>query len=441
VVLRTVDRGGRTAGRFLHRGETHLSGIHVVWRRGAAASLALAVVVGGGAPPAAAATGLQQPAAAAGALAPGATGGSGLGAAAALSPATAAPASSRPASVPAAAAVKYAKTTANLHLRKGPGTRHASLGLMKKGTVVARTGKVSGAWWQVTYGGKTGWASTTYLRSTTAPATPQTPARKATDRWFGGSQALYTKPTFASKRLQAHTKGTKATLLRSSGTWSYVQAPSGKGWLPTADLSKTATRYTGATILPSSDYRWTRHRSNVRVGGSTSTRSLGVVPAGEMMPLLQVRNGWSKVKTSRGTGWIKNTLLTNLATNAPAHLQPVTAKLLKNVEARYAGSYSSAGTIRNGSIGHRLGLGVDYMIKGWSTSAGIRKGDALAAYLVKNHRALDVDYVIWRDRIWLSQDGQWGPYSKGGWGRHLDSRGWNATTLHHDHIHVDTLVD
>jgi uncharacterized protein YgiM (DUF1202 family) len=310
---------------------------------------------------------------------------------------------------------------------------------MKKGTVVARTGRTSGTWWQVRHGGMTGWASSNYLRTTAAPEA--TPPAGATVRWFAGSQALYAKPTFASKRLQAFTKGIKATQLRTSGSWSYVQAPGSRGWVPTRDLSKTATRYTGATILPSSSYRWTRYASNVRTGGSTATRSLGVVPAGEMMPLLGTRNGWSKVKTSHGTGWIKGTLLTNLATKAPPHLQPVTARMIKSVKARYGKTFGSVGTLRDGSIGHRLGVGVDFMMRGWNSSTGIRNGDAMAAYLVRNRGALDIDYIIWRDRIWLSQDGQWGPYSKGGWGRHLDSRGWNATTMHYDHLHVETHVD
>ncbi|MEE1621565.1 SH3 domain-containing protein [Zafaria sp. Z1313] len=361
----------------------------------------------------------------------------GAGAAPASSSSVAVTTAAARVSVPAAPAATHARTTANLHLRAAAGTQHASLGIMPKGTVVARTGKVSGTWWQVRHGAKTGWASSTYLVAAPAPAKP---APASTARWFGGSQALYAQPTFASKRLQAFTKGTRATLVRASGAWSYVKAPGSEGWVPTRDLSTTATVYTGATILPSSTHRWALYRSNVRTGPSTATRSLGVVPAGEMMPLLASRNGWSQVKTSRGTGWIKGTLVTNLATKAPAYLQPVTARMLADVKARHGGSYGSVGTLRNGSIGHRLGLGADFMVKGWNTAAGIRNGDAMAAYLVANHRRLGVDYIIWRDRIWLSQDGQWGPYSKGGWGRHLNPRGWNATTMHFDHLHVETKV-
>lgn len=388
-----------------------------LFTQGAVASVALALVAAGGAPPAAAA--------------------------APRAPTSSVSAASLAASLPlpTAAKTRYATTTANLNLRRGAGTRYSSLGIMKKGTVVVRTGRTSGAWWQVKHGSKTGWASSTYLRATGKPAATPRPGTSTAIRWFAGSQALYVRPTFASKRLQAFTKGMKATQLRTSGSWSYVQAPGSRGWIPTRDLSKKATRYTGSTILPSSRHRWTRYASTVRTGGSTAFRSRGVVPAGEMMPVLSGRNGWTRVKTSKGTGWIKNTLLTNLATKAPPHLQPVTAKMIKKVKARYGRTYSSVGTLRNGSIGHRLGIGSDFMMRGWSTSSGIRNGNAIASYLVKNRASLDIDYIIWRDRIWLRQDGQWGPYSKGGWGRHLNARGWNATTMHYDHVHVETLVD
>lgn len=80
------------------------------------------------------------------------------------------------------------------------------------------------------------------------------------------------------------------------------------------------------------------------------------------------------------------------------------------------------------------------MIKGYAKGSGIKAGDQMARYLTDNHEALGINYLIWRDQIWLSEDQQWGPYSKGGWGKHLEkSRGWNPTTRHMDHIHVETF--
>ena len=388
--------------------------------RGLAAGLALGVVVSGSALPAAGTQHRQAPAAA-------------------IVLAQPVLAAAQP--LPAAVATKSARTTANLHLRQRAGTQYASLALIPLGTVVARTGRTAGTWWEVMYGGKTGWSSSAYLRAVVSSSSAPAPAPSASStRWFSGSQALYTRPAYSSKRLMAHSRGTKVTVLRTSGTWSEVRAPSGTGWVRTGGLSKSVTRYTGATIYPSSSHRWTMYRSNIRTGPSTGHRSLGVLPAGEMMPLIQSRNGWSRVKSSRGTGWVKGTLLTNLATKAPPHLQPVTSRMLGAVKRNFPTAYSSVGTVREGSVGHRLGLGADLMITNWSAASGIDNGNRIVDYMIRNQKALAIDYIIWRDRIWLSQDRQWGPYSMGGWGRHLSPRGWNATTLHYDHIHVDTFV-
>ncbi|MFB9814882.1 hypothetical protein ACFFPL_05175, partial [Paeniglutamicibacter sulfureus] len=56
----------------------------------------------------------------------------------------------------------------------------------------------------------------------------------------------------------------------------------------------------------------------------------------------------------------------------------------------------------------------------------------------ENHERMGISYLIWQDKLWLAEDGQWGPYSTSGWGKHLaSSRGWNDTTRHMDHIHAE----
>lgn len=67
---------------------------------------------------------------------------------------------------------------------------------------------------------------------------------------------------------------------------------------------------------------------------------------------------------------------------------------------------------------HNTGQAVDIMITG-ST------GDRIAEYVVKNQSALNVKYVIWKQRIWMP--GQ-------GW-KSMEDRG-GATANHFDHVHV-----
>lgn len=345
---------------------------------------------------------------------------------------------STPSIFAAANKVTIIRTTANLNLRKRPGAQSPSMKILKKGTVVTRAGKASGTWWYVKAGKNLGWVSSTYLMTTTVSGQAVKPipgpAVRGT-RWIDGTQGIYAKATQSSKRLMAQTGGTKVKLLKTQGKWAYVQAPTGKGWIEKTSLATSAAKASGT----SKTHRWTVTASNVRRGGSTKHASYGILPANQKVAFIKSSNGWSKIKTPKGTtGWIKNTQLTMIEYRAPKKLQPKTKAMINIVEKRYGSALSGIGGVRSGSSGHGAGLAADFMIRGYGTAAGIKAGDRVAAYLVTHHEKLGLNFIIWRDRIWLDYDGQWGAYSKGGWGKHLEeSRGWNTTTRHMDHVHAE----
>ncbi len=72
----------------------------------------------------------------------------------------------------------------------------------------------------------------------------------------------------------------------------------------------------------------------------------------------------------------------------------------------------------SGTSDHYTGEAVDIMISG-ST------GDAIAEYLIKNQKTLNVKYVIWEQRIWMPGSGWKGMSDRG-----------SATANHFDHVHV-----
>ncbi|MDQ0096240.1 SH3 domain-containing protein [Paeniglutamicibacter psychrophenolicus] len=332
---------------------------------------------------------------------------------------------------PAPQAATGYRTNANLNLRQHPGTHFKSLVVLARGTAVARTGKASGAWWEVKAGSRTGWVSSHYLVKASGQVPDSNPVTGA-NRWVDGTQPMYAKASLSSSRLSVQTDGTKVRLVKTAGNWSYIDTPAGQGWIPGSSLA------TSEPNNNSTSYRWTAYAANVRTGPSTSFSSLGILPANEKMAYLKTSDGWSQVKTTKGTGWIKNTLLTSVEYRAPQALQPMTRAMIQDVQERFGAGISGVGGSRAGSIGHSSGLAADFMIKDHSSAAGIKAGDRIAEYLVENHERLGISYLIWRDKLWLAEDGQWGPYSTGGWGKHLESsRGWNATTLHMDHIHAE----
>ncbi|MDK8435005.1 MAG: ligand-binding protein SH3 [Brevibacterium sp.] len=67
---------------------------------------------------------------------------------------------------------------------------------------------------------------------------------------------------------------------------------------------------------------------------------------------------------------------------------------------------------------HNTGEAVDIMITG-ST------GDRISDYLIKNHKSLNVKYVIWKQRIWMPGSGWKGMSDRG-----------STTANHFDHVHA-----
>lgn len=315
------------------------------------------------------------------------------------------------------------QTTENLNLRKDPGAHFASLAVLAKGTAVTRTGKTSGVWWEVKAGSRTGWVSSVYLEAAASEA-PAPRQENGASRWVDGTQPIYAKASRSSKRLAVQTGGTKVHVIKNSGKWANVQTPTGTGWIPSSSL---ATSEPGNN---STSNRWTAHAANVRTGPSTSFSTLGVIPANQKLTYLKSSAGWSQVKTPKGTGWIKNPLLTTVEYREPKPLQPTSRSMIGDVQEHFGAGISSIGGSRAGSIGHSSGLAADFMIKDYASDAGIEAGDRIAQYLVENHKRLGISYLIWRDKLWLAEDGQWGKYSTGGWGKHLESsRGWQAPRI------------
>ncbi|CCX15947.1 hypothetical protein FPQ18DRAFT_404552 [Pyronema domesticum] len=76
---------------------------------------------------------------------------------------------------------------------------------------------------------------------------------------------------------------------------------------------------------------------------------------------------------------------------------------------------------------HGKGRALDFMVK--PHAAG---GRTLAEWTMKNHKSLNVMYVIWEQRIWNPSRDKQGPWT--GW-RKMENRG-SCTANHCDHVHV-----
>ncbi|NLT30659.1 MAG: hypothetical protein GXX86_09425 [Propionibacterium sp.] len=77
---------------------------------------------------------------------------------------------------------------------------------------------------------------------------------------------------------------------------------------------------------------------------------------------------------------------------------------------------------------HPSGRAVDIMIPNYRTSAGQSLGSSIAEWAKANASRLNVEYIIWNQRIWSVAR------SKEDW-RYMAGRG-SDTANHKDHVHI-----
>ncbi|HCH48554.1 MAG TPA: SH3 domain-containing protein [Glutamicibacter sp.] len=185
--------------------------------------------------------------------------------------------------------------------------------------------------------------------------------------------------------------------------------------------------------------RYAKTNLNLRSGAGVNHRSLGVISKGEKLTVHLSTSGWSKVTSSKGTGYVSSTYLSvGKPTAEIKSVRPDTQRVMDTVRRLFSGDYTSFGTIRPGSVGHSSGWAVDVMISRYNSAGGVQAGDRIARFLIDNRSQLGVSYLIWQDQIWLGAQKGWEPYSTSGkYGTHL-SKNWNDTSRHMDHIHVET---
>lgn len=173
-------------------------------------------------------------------------------------------------------------TTANLNLRSGPGTGYAILAVIPKGTTVS-VESVSGGWGKLTYAGKTGFSSMTYLTRSTAPTNDL--------RVTTANLNFRTGPGTSYSIIATIPKGTTVNVLSESGGWARFVYGGRTGYSSSAYLSKTTTP-PSETILY---YRVTTDELNIRSGPGTTYSIVGVIPYGGVVAVYSVSGSWARV--------------------------------------------------------------------------------------------------------------------------------------------------
>lgn len=140
-------------------------------------------------------------------------------------------------------------TTAELNLRKGPGTQYESLLLIPRGSAVEQVGYLSAdrLWVFIEYDGQQGWADTEWLSFPGANA-PAAPGNVQPDTWLEGGPILTTTAELNLRtgpstkyeiilRIPQYTHVTELGYQAGNADWVYVEYAGMAGWVAVEWLS------------------------------------------------------------------------------------------------------------------------------------------------------------------------------------------------------------
>lgn len=224
---------------------------------------------------------------------------------------------------PPASGGKPAVATDDLNMRSGAGLGNPVLLVIPRGATVSLTGQGSNGFLQVTYGGKTGWSSSDWLRvrsgtvPTPAPTPSPTPVPPVTSTKGTGittdslnmrSGAATTYPVI----LIIPASATVQLTGKSSGNFLEVTYNGKTGWAHRDWITPKDTE-----TRPTSSARVTE-TLNMRSGPATTYDVVTVMPAGATVVLTgQQSNGFHSVSYNGKTGWGFSTYLDITPATAP----------------------------------------------------------------------------------------------------------------------------
>ena len=250
--------------------------------------------------------------------------------------------------------VKTATTTENLNLRDKASTSGAILITIPKGnTVTLLSDKSSNGWYQVSYEGKIGYASGTYLQENVTNAT-----------------SLGQTTENLNLRQQANTNGSILAIIPKGEPITLLSDKDANGWYQVSYLDKTGYVYgdyitkisqgsnSSNTTTPSTSTPiegQTTENLNLRQQANTSASILTTIPKGTTIQVLADKdsNGWYKVNYSGKIGYVSSSYLTITKYSTPevvkqtGYVYNLNGTLL-NVRPKPSTSQAAIGTLSEG---------------------------------------------------------------------------------------------
>lgn len=335
--------------------------------------------------------------------------------------------------------------TANLNLRSGPSLRDAVRVVVKRGTKLSLTGKVSGGYAQVSYAGKTLWASSSYLTSSagSSSALPKVTGQvRATTALM-----IRTSSSATFTNLGDVPRGTilDVTGVKDNGMAQVIYKDAVR-WVNGGYLTPVGTQTTPTIpTTPSTSLRYATTVLNIWKA-STGQAFSGEIPrGGELQVTGTVQNGRAEIIYNGASRWVTSKYVSATKPGSGASSGNDTSldrgnsqgldKTNANVQAiardvwnRFPKITTMYGWRRDVTPDHPAGRAVDVMLPNYKSNVAL--GREIAEYYKANASKYNINYIIFNQQIWSTAR------NKEGW-RNMANRGGD-TANHKDHVHINT---
>lgn len=242
------------------------------------------------------------------------------------------------------------RATTRVNVRAEPTTSSRSLTVLKPGDQVTAHGTSDG-WTKVTWNGTTAYVYSSYL--TTQTGTNRITSTAApSNSYTTANLNVRSGPSMNDRVIAVAQRGTVMDLTgRISGAYTQVVWRGQERWVASRYLSVN-TPVEGGSRLDTQSSSQTTANVNIRVGASTSYRSVGVVPRGTILGLTgKTQQGFSEVVWQGNVRWVASRYLRGVSDTT----SPPTGPELPKTTKRYATAnlniwYESTGNRYSGEL-------------------------------------------------------------------------------------------
>lgn len=254
-----------------------------------------------------------------------------------------------------------------LRFRSGPGTSFSVIGVFDKGKTATYL-KKSGEWIKISYSGKQGWVSASYVKVTEANKNTKSPSTvKKTASVTASSLNVRKTPSTQGARVGSLKKNENVTVVKEQGNWTQIKTKSLQGWVHSNYLKASSTSSPSinkpATTSPSTSQTSgivTATSLYVRNSGSLNGEVVGSVSKGTKVSIVEEKNDWYKISySSNKTGWVAGWYISKTVEKNPS-TPNITSK--KQVKIIYDGTNIRSGSSTSYSIVKRANLGESFEI-------------------------------------------------------------------------------